>query len=570
MVVQRLPHRRCPPAAISLVLCLLLAAGVATVTRALADGPQPGTPMPPPTATYTTGAGVYTPTATRTTDPGPSTPTRTPTATATLVPGIVDALRADVRPVIDGNLTEWHALAETVLNKDTAATITGDIPTYADLSAGLRAAWAPEMLYFAAAITDDVLVGNNSPNPWNDDVIELSIRVGSNTHQFTVAADGRQADLGEPITSLMVMTRTVAGGWTLEVGVPAAALGLAQLQAGAYPFTFGLWDDDLFTSSGQTHMIWRGISTYTYGPDWGALDLSSTVNDFLPACDATPTPHPPFAGALPPTAVVNNQVAHCMDDAHERTDIREVFVDWGFVRTGGRPDDIGRVIPLQGGFVFRDVRIPQGARIISATLQLNARYQSGFPIAMLIAGDDRAMADDFNPANLIIDSRPRTTARVPWTMTASANGWLASPDIAAIVQELVTRTDWTAGNDLGLLVDSVAGTDKYANWWSFDGGPISAARLLAAYEALATQTPTPTATPTTTPTATRTPTHTPTATATSTPTHTPTATPTATFTPTTTPTSTPTETPTATAAPSRTPTATATPLPRIYLPLVLR
>ena len=151
------------------------------------------------------------------------------------MPGIVDALRADVRPVIDGNLTEWHALAETVLNKDTAATITGDIPTYADLSAGLRAAWAPEMLYFAAAITDDVLVGNNSPNPWNDDVIELSIRVGSNTHQFTVAADGRQADLGEPITSLMVMTRTVAGGWTLEVGVPAAALGLAQLQAGAVP-----------------------------------------------------------------------------------------------------------------------------------------------------------------------------------------------------------------------------------------------------------------------------------------------------------------------------------------------
>ncbi len=55
-----------------------------------------------------------------------------------------------------------------------------------------------------------------------------------------------------------------------------------------------------------------------------------------------------------------------------------------------------------------------------------------------------------------------------------------------------------------------------------------------------------------------------------TPTHTRTATPTETFTPTTTPTNTLTETPTATAAPSRTPTATATPLPRIYLPLVLR
>ncbi len=355
---------------------------------------------------------------------------------------VLTAPRAGVRPVIDGNLTEWHALDQTLLDKDNAATITGDIPTYADLSAGLRAAWAPEMLYFAAAIADDVLVGNNSPNPWNDDVIELSIRVGSATHQFTVAADGRQADLGEPITSLTVMTRTVAGGWTLEVGVPAAALGLAQLQASEHPFTFGLWDDDLFTRPGQTHMIWQGDSTFDYQPDWGALDLSSTIHDFLPGCDATPTPHPPFAGALPPTAVINNQVAHCMDDAHERTDIHEVFVDWEFVRTGGRPDDLGGIIPLQGGFVFRDVRIPQGARIISATLQLNARYQSGFPLAMLIAGDDRAMADDFNPANLIIDSRPRTAARVPWTLTTSANGWLASPDIAAILQELVTRVDW--------------------------------------------------------------------------------------------------------------------------------
>ena len=85
--------------------------------------------------------------------------------------------RAGARPTIDGNLTEWQALSQTLLDKDTASTITGEVPSYADLSAGLRAAWAPDALYFAAGITDDVLVGNNSTQIWGDDVIELGIRV---------------------------------------------------------------------------------------------------------------------------------------------------------------------------------------------------------------------------------------------------------------------------------------------------------------------------------------------------------------------------------------------------------
>ena len=77
--------------------------------------------------------------------------------------------------------------------------------------------------------------------------------------------DGRVTDNGNPISSLTVVTRTVPGGWTLEVAIPASALGLPGFAADQqYPFTFGLWDDDLLTYPGQTHMIWRGDSTYTY------------------------------------------------------------------------------------------------------------------------------------------------------------------------------------------------------------------------------------------------------------------------------------------------------------------
>ena len=189
-----------------------------------------------------------------------------------------------------------------------------------------------------------------------------------------------------------------------------------------------------------------------------------------PLCHVTPTPHPTFAGDLPPAAVVQRQVAHCMDDAGERVDTAEVFVDWNYIPTGGRPGDAGSgVVLYEGGFLFRDVRIPQGARIISATLQLNAIRQYGLPVALKIAGDDRGNAGDFSAANLPLDSRPRTDARAVVTRRRRT-GWQASPDIAGIIQEIVARSDWRPGNELGLLVDpATAGETHYGTWHAYDG-----------------------------------------------------------------------------------------------------
>ena len=143
--------------------------------------------------------------------------------------GVV-ALRAGARPTIDGYLWEWGALPATHLDRANAASITGSetYPSPADLSADLRSAWRPGVLYLAAAVTDDVLVGNQSARPWNDDAIELSIYLPATgqTHQFTIGLDGRQYQNGLPITSLSVAIRTSAGGWTLETVIPAWVLGL--------------------------------------------------------------------------------------------------------------------------------------------------------------------------------------------------------------------------------------------------------------------------------------------------------------------------------------------------------
>lgn len=209
------------------------------------------------------------------------------TAAATMT-----ALRAGGRPVIDGDLTEWAGMPSVPLDAlGHYSTVSGPLPSLADLSAALRAAWTADTLYFAAAITDDVLIGNDSSDIWEDDIIELALYMAaaSRTHQFSLCVDGRQADQGTLINSLVVGRRMVSGGWTVEVAIPSSVLGGGSLASGQqYPFNFALLDDDIGGGSrGQTHLYWQSNSTYSYQPDWSTLSLSSLTYNFM-----TPTPTP--------------------------------------------------------------------------------------------------------------------------------------------------------------------------------------------------------------------------------------------------------------------------------------
>ncbi len=208
----------------------------------------------------------------------------------------IQARKAGVRPVIDGDLREWQALPAVPLDRTTAFLTTGSEPDPppADLSAGLWSAWRTSVLYFAVSVTDDVLVGDNSAKPWNDDAIDLSLYIPETQQQycFTIGLDGRQYQNGYAIDKLTVVTRPAAGGWSVEVVIPAWVVGLDAFAEGqAYPFTFAAWDDDTFGFPSQTHMIWEGSATDTYVRTWGALALNPAVYDFPPG-DVTSTPTP--------------------------------------------------------------------------------------------------------------------------------------------------------------------------------------------------------------------------------------------------------------------------------------
>ena len=229
-------------------------------------------------------------------------------------------MHATAPPTMDGTLDEWGGVNSLQLNATESlhTYLWGETPTIADLSAELRSAWTVDNLYFAVAIQDDVLVGNNSEKIWGDDVVEISIHdpISNSTHQFTIAADGRQAKNGNPFSALNVVTSTISGGWSVEIAVPASALGEAEFASGQqYALNFGLWDDDRFTYPGQTHLIWRSVSTNIFKADWGDFRLDDASYDFS---KWTPPParHPHRRGSIGDANSHRNSNFHTYAIAH--------------------------------------------------------------------------------------------------------------------------------------------------------------------------------------------------------------------------------------------------------------
>ncbi len=90
-------------------------------------------------------------------------------------------------------------------------------------------------------------------------------------------------------------------------------------------------------------------------------------------------------------------------------------------------------------------------------------------------------------------------------MSGVATGPTDSPDISAVVQEIVGLGDWRSGNDLAIFMDPTGGSQQFVDWDAYDYQPTLAARLIVSYEWRATSTPTATATLSPTPTRTATP-----------------------------------------------------------------
>jgi hypothetical protein len=113
---------------------------------------------------------------------------------------------------------------------------------------------------------------------------------------------------------------------------------------------------------------------------------------------------------------------------------------------------------------FPGINIPQGSVINSAILTLYAHDDlSGVTANVLISGNDEDNAAA--PASYGAgDTKTLTTASVPWSPAAwTTNTGYPSPDLATIIQEIVSRSTWTSNNALMLIIRDNGTNDLNAN-----------------------------------------------------------------------------------------------------------
>lgn len=177
-----------------------------------------------------------------------------------------------------------------------------------------------------------------------------------------------------------------------------------------------------------------------------------------------------------------------------------------------------------GGLRFENIRIPQGAKIESAYLEIRIDYRDD-PAAYIYsqASDSAPDFSDQGP-----QGRPRGSSYVRWQASDVGQGWVDTPDLKDLVQEVVDRSGWRSGNAIVFLWWPTSGSRLRVRQWDYDSGG-SAARLYVQYQGsdtdLPTNTPQPTEEPSNTPAPTETPRRTSTPTGESTPTHTATSRP---------------------------------------------
>jgi len=121
------------------------------------------------------------------------------------------------------------------------------------------------------------------------------------------------------------------------------------------------------------------------------------------------------------------------------------------------------------GMRWRGLSIPRGATITAAWIQFSAKEAQSEATSLTFRGQASDAAAPFDTVVFNITTRPLTVAATQW----APGPWLAgesgpnqrTPDLSAVVQEIVNRPGWVSGNPLAVLVTG----SGHRTAWSWDG-----------------------------------------------------------------------------------------------------
>ncbi|MCB0561948.1 MAG: right-handed parallel beta-helix repeat-containing protein, partial [Phaeodactylibacter sp.] len=186
-------------------------------------------------------------------------------------------------------------------------------------------------------------------------------------------------------------------------------------------------------------------------------------------------------GGTPGPAVTCSRIDNSADDAEEKStgtmDIGSTDLELAYDPNRGR-----QVI----GMRFTGLNIPQGATITSAHIQFTVDDNLNInPSRLRIFGEDTDDSLPFADIDHNISNRQRTAATVQWAPAewptiASFGPEQRTPDIYAIIQEIVNRPGYAAGSAVSVIIDGIGGRTAEA----YDGFPAQAPELCVEYTLL--------------------------------------------------------------------------------------
>ncbi|HVL89067.1 MAG TPA: hypothetical protein VM841_02410 [Actinomycetota bacterium] len=160
-----------------------------------------------------------------------------------------------------------------------------------------------------------------------------------------------------------------------------------------------------------------------------------------------------LAAAIPAagSSVVQVAVATGSDDAEESPagGVSLTSSDLELVTDGTKVQSVG--------VRFASLGVPPRATIRSARIQFRTDEVGTDAASLTIAAQAADSAPTFQSVSRDVSSRPRTAASVawtpaPWTTVGEAGVDQRTPDLTAVVAEVVARPGWTEGNAIAFII----------------------------------------------------------------------------------------------------------------------
>jgi len=174
------------------------------------------------------------------------------------------------------------------------------------------------------------------------------------------------------------------------------------------------------------------------------------------------------------TYTVTNQISQSTDDAEEFLSNRSVNLTGQGLGIGTEEGNAQLI-----GLRFTNINIPKNSTITNAYIEFTSLSTNSYAVSTRIFGIAEDNPGTFTSSTGNISAKPQTNFSVSWDIPKwEANSTYQSPNVAAIIQEIVNRASWAPGNAMGFIVRE---SQNIRSAISYDKNPSQAPRLVIEY-----------------------------------------------------------------------------------------